>query len=189
MSTISTTKMTAEQFLMLGEDPPGIRLELVNGEVAVSPSPAPRHSHVVVNLLTILNTYILANELGELHQDVDTLLDQFNIRRPDILFYSNENLDRIGEQFMEGPPDLAIEVISPSSITIDRKDKFAQYRKAGVRYYWIVDPQMKPFEAWELKNRRYVSVGRGQGAAVVKFAPFAELEIPLARLWRNRHRG
>jgi len=188
MSTISTTKMTAGQFLMLGEDPPGIRLELVDGEVAVSPSPAPRHSHVVVNLLTILNNHILANNLGELHQDVDTLLDQFNIRRPDILFYSTENLDRIGESFMEGPPDLAVEVVSPGSGIIDRKDKFAQYRKAGVHFYWIVDPQMKTIEGWELKNRRYVSMGRGQGIAAISLAPFTELEIPLARLWRNRNR-
>src|ERR1700733_4723124 len=171
MSIISTTKMTAEQFLMLGEDPPGVRLELVDGEVAVSPSPAPRHSHVVVNLLTILNNHILANDLGELHQDVDTLLDNFNIRRPDILFYSTQNLNLIGDKFMEGPPDLAVEVISPSSATIDRKDKFTQYRKAGVRFYWIVDPQLKTIEGWELKNRRYVPIGRGQGTGTITLAP------------------
>ncbi len=188
MSTISTTKMTAEQFLMLGEDPPGIRLELVDGEVEVSPSPAPKHSHVVVNLLTILNNHILAKELGELHQDVDTLLDHFNIRRPDILFYSNQNLDRIGEKFMEGPPDLAVEVISPGSVDIDRKDKFAQYRKAGVRFYWIVDPQLKTIEGWELRNRRYVLIGRGQGVEITSLPPFADVEIPLGRLWRTRRR-
>jgi Uma2 family endonuclease len=96
MPTISTTKMTAEQFMTLGEDPPGVRLVLVDGEVAASPSPAPKHSHVVVNLLTILNNHILENDLGALYQDVDTQLDDFNIRRPDILFYTNENLDRIG---------------------------------------------------------------------------------------------
>jgi Uma2 family endonuclease len=188
MSTISTTKMTAEQFLMLGEDPPGVRLELVDGEIAVSPSPAPNHSHVVVNLLTILNSHIIQNALGELHQDVDTLLDDFNIRRPDILFYSNDNLDLIGEKFMEGPPDLAVEVISPTSVNIDRKTKFAQYRKAGVSFYWIVDPQLKTVEGWELKNRRYVPIGRAQGTTTISMAPFPALEIPLARLWRTRHR-
>jgi len=188
MSTISTTKMTAAQFLMLGEDPPGVRLELVDGEIAGSPSPAPNHSHVVVNLLTILNSHIIQNDLGELHQDVDTLLDDFNIRRPDILFYSNDNLDLIGEKFMEGPPDLAVEVISPTSVNIDRKTKFAQYRKAGVSFYWIVDPQLKTVEGWELKNRRYVPIGRAQGTTTISMAPFPALEIPLARLWRTRHR-
>jgi Uma2 family endonuclease len=173
---------------MLGEDPPGIRLELVDGEVAVSPSPAPKHSFVVMILSRILGNHIEAEDLGELYSDVDTLLDDFNIRRPDLLYYSNANLDLIGEKFMEGPPDLAIEVLSPSSIIIDRKDKFGQYRKAGVRFYWIVDPQLKTIEGWELKNRRYVAIGRGQGSAVVKLAPFAELEIPLARLWRRKSR-
>jgi Uma2 family endonuclease len=189
MSTISTTKMTAEQFLMLGEDPPGIRLELVQGEVAVSPSPTPNHSHVVFALARILGNYIEANELGELYGDVDTQLDDFNIRRPDILYYSDKNLDVVGEKLMEGPPDLAAEVISPSSVTIDRKDKFAQYRKAGVRFYWIVDPELKTIEGWELKNKRYVSIGRAQGAATIRLPPFADLEIPLSRLWRKRRRG
>jgi Uma2 family endonuclease len=188
MPTISTTKMTAEQFLMLGEDPPGVRLELVDGEVAVSPSPTPKHGFVVMILSRILGNYIEAQDLGELYSDVDTLLDDFNIRRPDLLFFSNENLDLIGETFMEGPPDLAIQVLSPSSVTIDRKDKFTQYRKAGVRFYWIVDPQLKTLEGWELKNRRYIPIGRGQGTGTISLAPFADLEIPLARLWRTRHR-
>jgi Uma2 family endonuclease len=89
---------------------------------------------------------------------------------------------------MEGPPDLAIEVVSPSSVTVDRKDKFLQYRKAGVRNYWIVDPRLKTIEGWEIKNRRYVSTGRGQGGAVISLPPFADLQIPLARLWRSRSR-
>jgi Uma2 family endonuclease len=188
MSTISPTKMTAEQFLMLGEDPPGIRLELVDGAVAVSPSPAPKHSVVVVALTRILGAYVDDHDLGDIYLDVDTLLDNFNIRRPDLLFYATENLDLVGEKCMEGPPDLAIEVLSPSSVDIDRKVKFAQYRKAGVRFYWIVDPKLKTIEGWELKNRRYVAIGRGQGNAIVKLAPFAELEIPLSRLWRRKTR-
>jgi Uma2 family endonuclease len=186
MSTISTTKMTAEQFLMLGEDPPGIRLELVDGEVAMSPSPIPEHSHVFFALARILGNHIDEHALGELYGDVDTVLDDFNIRRPDILYYSVANLDRIGEKYMEGVPDLAIEVLSPSSGTIDRKHKFTQYRKAGVAFYWIVDPALKTIEGWELKNRRYVPIGRGQGNASVSLAPFKDLQIPLGRLWRRR---
>lgn len=79
--------MTAGQFLQLGEDPPGVRLELVNGEIAVSPSPIPNHSHVVVQLLFILEQHNRAHRLGELHQDVDTILNRFTVRRPDVLFF------------------------------------------------------------------------------------------------------
>src|SRR5207248_4055696 len=97
MPVVSTTKMTAQQFLMLGEDPPGVRLELVDGEVAVSPSPTPEHSHVVVNLIIIVGQYVLEHDLGEVHHDVDTILDRFNIRRPDVLYFSNARRHLIGK--------------------------------------------------------------------------------------------
>jgi Uma2 family endonuclease len=178
--------MTASQFLMLGEDPPGLRLELVDGEVAVSPSPTPRHSFVVVQMIAHLASHVNEHDLGELHHDVDTILDQFNVRRPDILFFAKSRIGLIGEKAMQGPPDLAIEVLSPSSVEVDRKDKFEQYRKAGVKHYWIIDPVLRTIEAWTLKGRRYVLVCRGQGAAVVRLPPFNELDIPLSRLWRGK---
>ena len=186
MSVVSTIKMTARQFLELGEDPVGVRLELVNGEVAVSPSPVPRHSRVVIQLSTILNGHILQNDLGELFQDVDTILDEYDVRRPDLLFFSKTRLGLIGEKAMEGPPDLAVEVISPSSIQTDRIDKFAEYCKAGVPHYWIVDPAGQTVEAWSLKGGQYADSGSGQGTAVVRLEPFPDLEIPLGRLWRGK---
>jgi Uma2 family endonuclease len=186
MPILSTKKMTAEQFLQLGDDPPGLRLELVDGEVVVSPSPAPDHSRVVVRLIFLLETYNDANQLGELHHDVDTILNTFLVRRPDLLFYFNARTHLIGKKAMEGPPDLAVEVISPTSGEIDRTDKFAEYREAGVPHYWIVDPELRTIEAWRLKRGKYVRAGRGQGTAAVKLAPFPDLEIPLHTLWRPK---
>ncbi len=186
MSTVSTTKMTARQFLLLGEDPPGVRLELVNGEVAVSPSPVPSHSFVVIQLIILLGNHISEHGLGELYQDVDTILDQFNVRRPDVLFFFKDNLNLVGDKAMEGPPDLAVEVISPSSVQTDRADKFEQYRKAGIKHYWIIDPSTRTIEGWSLKARKYISSGHGRGNAVVSLQPFPDLEIPLSRLWRSK---
>jgi len=185
MPIVSTTKMSAKQFLRLGEDPPGVKLELVNGEVAVSPSPTPDHSHVVINLIVILANHIQPRGLGELHHDVDTILDPYNVRRPDILFFSTARVGLIGKKAMEGPPDLAVEVISPSSVEIDREDKFAQYRDAGVAHYWIVDPEAQTIEAWRLEAKSYVPSGRGRAGETVRLEPFAELDIPLSRLWRK----
>jgi Uma2 family endonuclease len=186
MPTVSTTKMTAQQYLWLGEDPPGIRLELVDGEVAVSPSPTPDHSRVAVQLISLLNSYVRDNDLGEVFQDVDTILDRFNVRRPDVLYFSKGRLELVGEKAMEGPPDLCIEVISPSSVDVDRKKKFSQYRKAGVMHYWIADPAKRSLEGWTLKAGKYVPSGRGQGAATVQLPPFPDLDIPLSRLWRQK---
>src|SRR5450432_4162551 len=108
--TVSTIKMTARQFLELGEDPPGVRLELVNGEVVVSPSPIPDHSYIVGTLYHILRKHIEDYALGQLFLDVDTIFGEHDVRRPDILFFRKSRLHLIGEKAIEGPPDLAIEV-------------------------------------------------------------------------------
>ena len=186
MPVISTTKMTADQFLMLGEDPPGVRLELVNGEVAVSPSPTPDHGKVIIQLVLLIGNHNEKYKVGELFSDIDTRLDRFNVRRPDLLFFFAHRTNLIGVKAMEGPPDLAVEVISPSSVEIDREDKFAQYRDAGVAHYWIIDPEQRSLDAFSLRDRQYVSTGRGTNNDVLKLPPFVDLDIPLGRLWWNR---
>jgi Uma2 family endonuclease len=180
---VSTTKMTAAQFLELGEDPPGVRLELVNGEVAVSPSPNPEHSNVVVELATILNVHIHKKKLGKLFADVDTIFGKHNVRRPDLLFFRGGRKHLIGKKAMQGAPDLCVEIISPSSAHIDRRDKFDQYAAGGVAFYWIIDPQERTVEAYRLIKGRYVECGRGQEADTVRLPPFDQLKIPLSQLW------
>jgi Uma2 family endonuclease len=102
MSRVSTIKMTARQFLALGADPPGVRLELVDGEVAVSPSPIPRHSFAVGALYVILKTHVDQNDLGEVLMDVDTIFGEHDVRRPDIFFFtsaqSRQRADRPARQ-------------------------------------------------------------------------------------------
>jgi Uma2 family endonuclease len=183
VSIISTTKMTAEQFLQLGEDPPGVKLELVDGEVAVSPSPIPRHSFVVVKLASLLDSYVSAHRLGQLLADVDTVLGRHDVRRPDLIYFSTARLNLISEQAINGPPDLCVEIVSPSSQTIDRQDKFGQYAKSRVAFYWIVDPAKKTIEGYRLVKGKYVPSGKGKGSDVVRLGPFDDLEIPLQKLW------
>src|SRR4051794_5730395 len=137
MTIVSTAKMTARQFLQLGEDPPGIRLELVQGEIAVSPSPVPRHSHVDKKLTTLLMNHIDAHHLGLLLGDTDTIFGEHDVRRPDLIYFAKERMHLVrADQAIDGSPDLCVEIISPRSETIDRRDKFRQYAKEGVRYYW-----------------------------------------------------
>ena len=181
--TVSTIKMTAEQFLQLGEDPPGVRLELVDGEVAVSPSPVPRHSIVQTRLVRALGNFIEELGLGELLIDVDTIFGAHDVRRPDIIFFSSANLARIGEKALEAPPDLCVEILSPSSISIDREHKFAQYEAAKVPNYWLVDPEECTIEAFVLKKGKYVPAGEGGGNDVISFPPFPDLKIALKRIW------
>ncbi len=182
--SVSTAKMTARQFLELGEDPPGVRLELVNGEVAVSPSPVPAHGYTVMRLGALLVGHVERLKIGRVYPDVDTIFGQHDVRRPDLLYFSNDRLHLIGEKAMEGPPDLCVEVVSPSSGRIDRKDKFAQYARGGVAFYWIVDPERKTIEAFRLANGEYETAGEASGDMTVRLAPFPELEINLGEIWQ-----
>jgi len=181
--TVSTIKMTAKQFLQLGEDPPGVRLELVNGEVAVSPSPEPRHSYVDSKLRKILLNHIDAHDLGALFGDVDTIFGEHDVRRADLIFFSKDRLHLIGEKAMEGPPDLCVEIISPSSSKSDHDDKFEQYEAGKVAHYWIVDPSALTMEGFKLVRRKYRPRGSGKGEAIISLPPFPELKISLKELW------
>ncbi|QTA90792.1 Uma2 family endonuclease [Desulfonema magnum] len=67
-------------------------------------------------------------------------------REPDILFVSRENTGRLKETFLDGPADIAAEIISPESRTRDKKEKFSEYEKGGVREYWLIDPDEEKAE-------------------------------------------
>jgi len=178
------TLLTAEQYSQLGRDPVGVRLELVNGEILVSPRPNYFHSSVVINLIGILQPYLRQKTLGQLLQDLDTPFDKFTVRRPDILFIAADRIKSVvlGNRLV-GVPDLAVEVVSPHNVETDTVDKFALYEKHGIRWYWIIDPEDKTAKCFELREEKYVLAAAGKGADVVRFVPFGELEILLGEIW------
>ena len=180
----STIKMTARQYLKLGEDPPGVRLELVNGEIAVSPRPTLDHAYTMLALASMLRLHVLRNNLGQVLCDVDTIISELDVRAPDIVFVKKSKVPRLKKKAIDLTPDLCVEIISPSSIEIDRQDKFKQYRDAGIAFYWIVDTDQRTFEAFQLKKKRYSLVVSGHGSDSVTAPPFTNLEIPLFELWR-----
>ena len=184
--TISTIRMTAEQFLALGRDPPGVRLELVDGEIAVSPSPTPSHAYTVSELWCILWGHVKEGNLGVLLMDVDVVMGEHDVRRPDLLFFTKARRGLVTAKRLSGKPDLAVEVASPGSKDSDARDKFRQYAKGGIRYYWMIDPEDRTFAAYGLKAGRYVLLAEGRQRDTVRAEPFPDLEIPLGEIWWPR---
>jgi len=176
-------KMTADQYLQLGEDPPGIRLELVDGEVTVAASPATAHAFALSQLFFILSQHIKAKRLGVIMSDTDHVLTPFDVRRPDLYYFTAERLRQLTNGPIRIHPDLAIEVISPGSEKTDRVDKFTQYHDFGIPFYWIVDPQSRTAKAFKSGRRKYTATGSGKNADTVSFPPFPDLKIDLAELW------
>jgi Uma2 family endonuclease len=185
MTIAGSIKLTADQFLALGEDPPGVRLELVDGEIYVSPTPLPSHSFIDRQLTRILLNHIVANDLGELLGDIDTKFDDNDLRRPDLVFIQKSRRNIVGENAINGIPDLCVEIISPSSVAMDQTNKFELYKRHQVPNYWIIDPRDKSIEAFICKNGEYVLAASGSNSDLVRLPPFPNLEIPLGSLWRS----
>src|SRR3569833_1168126 len=92
MPIVSTAKLTARAFVLWHQDPPGMRIELVDGEVAVRPGPTFEHSNVDTKLRTLLENYVSKHDLGMVFGDVDNVFGEHDVRRPDLLFISKKRL-------------------------------------------------------------------------------------------------
>jgi Uma2 family endonuclease len=182
--TIQSAKITAEQFHHIRE-PAGVRLELVDGELVVSPRPRSRHSYTIIKLIGVLDPYVEAEKLGRLFTELDTEFDTFNVRRPDLLFVPGDRAEELDPDTAASAkdPELVIEVISPGSGETDRDRKFKQYAAAGIAFYWIIDPHAETFESFALIGKKYRAHVRGKGNATIHAKPFPELAIPLRKLW------
>ena len=183
MTVAETIKMTAKQYLQLGEDPPGVRLELVNGEIRVSPSPTNAHAFALSQLLRTLGNYAEKHRLGVVMSDTDHVVTEYTVRRPDLYFFTTPRLKLLDLEAIEHAPDLAVEIISESSGRIDREEKFEEYANFGIPHYWLIDPQMQSAEAFALKHGKYIAAGSGKGLATIHLPPFEELAINLGNLW------
>ena len=180
-----TIKLMSWQFVQL-KDPSGLRLELVDGEIAASRSPTLKHSYADKALSFFLGRHIDECNLGILLGYVNTNFSEYDVRRPDLVYIAKHRVHLVGEKAMEGPPDLCVEIISPSSSTIDRKQKFKQYEKGKVAHYWIVDPTAKTIEGYKLEKGKFRLTGDGKNNDVVRLPPFPDLNIHLSQLWWRR---
>jgi len=114
----------------------GHRYELIDGTLFVSPAPSIRHQIAVTRLWRALDD-VCPPELRVLVAPVDVVLSDQSVLQPDVLIARRADLS---ERDLPSAPVVAVEVLSPSSRSIDRLLKYARYAEAGVEHYWIVDP-------------------------------------------------
>jgi len=135
-------------------------IELSEGELVMPPHPTHTHQLIVFELATRMRAFVQEQNLGIVQiGPLPVRLWPGKIREPDILFVAREHSDRIGEQAY-GPPDLAVEVLSPGTRRTDRLEKTVEYARAGVREYWIVDPHGRTVEVFILREGAYELLGK-----------------------------
>jgi Uma2 family endonuclease len=143
--------MTYEEFLAwAGED---TWAEWVDGEVIVLMPASLLHQLLVGFLFYVLQTFCRVRKTGV----VLTAPFQMKLgsgrsgREPDLLFVASEHLHRLQPTHLAGPADLVVEIVSPDSVERDRHDKYLEYEAAGVREYWLLDPDQRQAEFLRLE--------------------------------------
>lgn len=150
--------MTEEEFERFTDDEFNRKAEWVDGEVIVPMATSIEHSQIIVFLLTLLNIFCAQRRLGlVLGENAQVRFERLRRRRtPDILFLSHDRLNQRRKTYIEGAPDLVMEIVSPDSVARDWREKYLEYEAAGVREYWVVDPMAERVEAYVLNaQQRY----------------------------------
>ncbi|MGN6617995.1 MAG: Uma2 family endonuclease [Ilyomonas sp.] len=129
--------------------------ELIEGiPFAMSPSPVPEHQRVAaeINYEFIAAIKKSGCKKCKVYHPIDFVISNDTILEPDILIVCKE----IQKNFLDFPPSLVVEILSPSTALKDRNSKYHLYEQQRVKYYLIVDPDTKSIEIYELKNDQYV---------------------------------
>lgn len=154
MSLVQARLYTEEDYYNLPED---IRAELIEGIMIYNQAaPARIHQAILSELHTVINNYIKSKggfcRVYPAPFAVELNVDQNTVVEPDISVICDQN--KLTDRGCTGAPDWIIEIVSPSNSSHDYIIKLNLYAKAGVREYWIVDPDKKRIFVYFLEKVR-----------------------------------
>lgn len=148
MTPITQTSISTTDYFALAEYAQHDLIQLIAGEVVIGMPPTPQHQDIVRELLVLFT--LIARQTGGKAYDspIEVVLDAQHVFQPDVLYLKPDSACVVGEKRLVGPPDLVVEVLSPSTARIDRQQKHPAYARFGVGEYWIVDPVQRLIEVW-----------------------------------------
>ena len=176
-------RMTAEQYFALEDD--GCKYELIDGVVVMSPSPTPRHQALAMEIAGQLFMYLRDHPVGRVLAETDVQLGKGPtgrdlVYRPEIVFIATERLSEMRNRLV-GPPDMVVEVISPTSRRMDTETKKEDYERIGVHEYWLFDPERNAMTFYRLEGDRFVEATVSDDAYVSQAVPGFTLDLKRVR--------
>lgn len=180
--------MSLGEWADLDEDVEG---ELVDGVLEEEEVPTYWHETIVVRLIVALHEWALRRGANVVGSEAKIAVGPRRGRKPDITVHLPPRLPSAGEALVRTTPHLVVEVSSPRlrDIRRDRIEKHSDYARAGIAYYWIVDPQLRSFEVFKLdRSRRYTAVLLA-GDGKVRVPGCSGLVLDLDALWREVEPG
>ena len=133
---------TMEDYLAL---PEGTRIEMIDGVFYDMAAPTVIHQQILTAIVNTLSNYVKANHGTCIPlpgpTDVQLDCDDKTMVQPDVLVVCDRK--KITKERIVGAPELVVEIISPSNHNMDEVIKLMKYRNAGVREYWLIQPEDK----------------------------------------------
>ena len=173
-------KLTYEDYCRIPED--RCRHEILDGEHVVSPAPLVAHQNAVRAIIAQLSRTIHEPRRGAVFvSPIDVRLSPHDIVQPDVIAIRADGAAHVTERWIEGAPDLVVEVLSPSTSRHDRGLKATGYATFGVREYWLVDVVDRSIEQFELEGDRYAL--RQTATTTLHSLAFPDVTLELAALW------
>ncbi len=177
-------KYTYDDYCELPDD--GKRYEIIDGVLYMAPSPLTRHQRIVQRLFFILWPFVMDRGLGEAFiAPYDVIFSDDDVFQPDILFVATARLHIITERACEGPPDLVVEVLSPSTRQRDLELKRSRYAHYGVLEYWLADPETRTILALALSDGEYLERGTFGIGDELTTPLIPGLSIPIAQVFER----
>ncbi len=179
MTLTAIEKISVSEFLERDDFEEGYIYELINGIIMRRASPHAKHQDAVLNIAAMMRTFVKENKLGKCYvAPLDVSFEDFDLTQPDVFFISNDRL-HIVDKYIDGAPDLVVEVLSKGTTKIDRNDKMKIYRKFGVSEYWIVDYQKRTVEVYALINNDYEMVFLAEETGTIQSVLLEGLKMDL----------
>lgn len=176
-------KWTYEDYCRLPEN--GVRYEVIEGELHMSPAPITKHQRVSLKLATRFEKFAERHKTGfVMTAPLDVILpNRATPVQPDIVFIAKKRRRIVKEKYVEGAPDILVEILSASNWHIDRGKKARVYAQAGVREYWIVDPEAETIELFALRQGAYVLIGKYAAGETVRSLALVGLRIRVKEIF------
>jgi len=179
----ASPELSLDEWFSLPEDEPG---ELVEGRIEEEEAPDYLHELLVAFLVRLLGNWIFPQGGLVAGSEAKFAVGARRGRKPDLTVYLPGSPRPPARGLIRVPPDIAIEIVSPTPRDgrRDRVEKMADYAAFGVAWYWLLDPQLRSLEILQLDPQgRYVHV-LGAGAGILEQVPGCEgLTLDLDALW------
>jgi Uma2 family endonuclease len=160
---------------------------LIDGELIVSPSPAPWHQRIQARIHYALETYVRSHKVGRVYDaPLDVVLRQESppvVVQPDLFFIARGSKVNVTDRWIDGPPELVIEVLSPGNPRLDTVRKRAIYERFGVKEYWIVFPDMEQIQVLRHTGTGFARPELLENEDVLETALLPGFRLPLPELF------